>query len=286
MKPSSKLPGYFLPAVGPLGILMARLWTTSKKEESQRMPDWLTASFATLVAVGLLLAIAPRFETLHIVHAQVQKKIPTEVVGFVKTAMLFSGVVLAALGILGRDFSSRAKRKVPNNILLAILLLASPLLMLQWLKPVRLFVANSSSKQLAELIRSSPERDLPIYGYYYFRTSLPFYLKRPIGLVTSGAEEMTSNYVDSRWPSVQPEMQRAGFTNSLPAAGVDGFPGPLVRERDWQSGTANASTLVFLRNGLVANLQKSRGAAMPLWDGWGFSVWKIPARVEVAETPK
>jgi len=214
------------------------------------------------------------------VHTQVEKKIPPDVVAHVKSAMLFSGVLLAALGILGRDFASRAKRKIPNYTLLALLLLAAPLLMLQWLKPVKLFVANASSRQLADLILSSPNRNLPIYGYYYFRTSLPFYLQRPVGLVTSGAEEMTSNFVVSRWPGVPPEMNRAGFDTNTPAAGTLGFPGPLTKERDWQAQTATLPTLVFLRNGLVPNLHKSRGAPNPLWNGWDYSVWEIPARAE------
>jgi hypothetical protein len=162
--------------------------------------------------------------------------------------------------------------------LLALLLLATPLLLLQWTKPIKRYVANASSRRLAELILSSNEHDLPVYGYYYFRTSLPFYLRRPVGLVTSGAEEMTSNFVDSRWPNVQPEMKRAGFDRNVAAAGTEGFPGPLVMEQDWRSRTAPTPTLVFLQNGLVPNLYRSRGSADPLWNGWGYSVWEIPAK--------
>jgi 4-amino-4-deoxy-L-arabinose transferase-like glycosyltransferase len=282
----SKLPGYFLPAIGPLGILMARLWTTSKDREAQRMPDWLTAAFATLVGVGLLLIIVPRFESLHMVRVRVEKKMPQDVLALVKPALVYSGILLVALGILGRNVASRARRKVPTNALLALLLLAAPLLLLQWLKPIKRYVANESSKSLAESILTSPDRNLPVYGYYYFRTSLPFYLRRPVGLVTSGAEEMTSNFVVSRWPDVHPEMARAGFEVGLPAPGLNGFPGPLVRERDWREKTAASPTLVFLQNGLVPNLYKSRGSANPLWNGWGYSVWEVPAKTDEADAPQ
>jgi 4-amino-4-deoxy-L-arabinose transferase-like glycosyltransferase len=273
----SKLPGYFLPALGPLSVLVAWVWTTSKARETGRMPDWLTATFATLIAVGLLSILAPRFEHVHSVHMLVEKKIPPGVFDLAKVSFLFSGVLLVALGILGRDFASRAQRKVPSNILLAILLLASPLAMLEWAVPIKRYAAYSSSKSLAEKILSSSHRDEPVYGYYYFRTSLPFYLRRPVGLVTSGAEEMTSNYVVSRWPRLQPQLSKSGFAPGPAVPGEGGTPGPLVREKDWIAQTRGIPTLVFTRNSLVPSLFQSRGTVDPLWTGWGYSTWEVPA---------
>ena len=274
----SKLPGYFLPALGPLGILVARVWETSKSQESGRMPDWLTATFATMIAVGLLLILAPRFEHVHFVHRLAEKKIPPGVFDLVKTALLFSGGLLAALGILGRDRASRAKRKVPSTLLLAILLLAMPLVLLQWAAPIRRFAAYSSSQSLALEILASPQRNLPVYGYYYFRTGLPFYLRRPVGLVTTGAEEMTSNYVVSRWPRIEPQISRAGFEAGPAVPGENGIPGPLIIEKHWRAQTRSLALLVMVPNRLVSALTKSRGEVMPLWTGWNFSVWEIPAR--------
>jgi 4-amino-4-deoxy-L-arabinose transferase-like glycosyltransferase len=282
----SKLPGYFLPALGPLSLLVARLWVSSKSGETGRMPDWLTASFATLIAVGLLMILAPRFEHLQFVHTRLEKKISPSLVELVKVSMLFSGIVLAALGVLGRDLAARAKRKVPSNALFAVLLLATPVAFLQWAASIKRYAAYSSSRWLAEEILSSPQRDLPIYGYYYFRTSLPFYLQRPVGLVTTGAEEMTSNYVVSRWPNIPAQTEKAGFASDLAAAGEDDFPGPLVFEKDWSSKTRSSPVLVFVRNGLVPNLFKSRGTVDPLWTRWDFSVWEIPASVPQPNTLK
>jgi 4-amino-4-deoxy-L-arabinose transferase-like glycosyltransferase len=273
----SKLPGYFLPALGPLSILVAYLWARARNRDTGRMPDWLTATFASLVGVGLLMIIAPRFEYLQLVRTALEKKMPLSLIELIKASMLFSGVLLVALGILGRDLSSRVKRKVPSNMAFAILLLATPLMLLQWAPPIKSYAAYSSSRSLAERILSGPQRDLPVYGYYYFRTSLPFYLRRPIGLVTTGAEEMTSNYVVSRWPDIRAQVDQAGFTPKVAAAGEEGFPGPLTFEKDWIAQTRSSTVLVFVRNGLVSNLFKSRGTAAPLWSGWDFSVWEIPA---------
>ncbi|HET7841185.1 MAG TPA: hypothetical protein VFM21_06245, partial [Terriglobia bacterium] len=272
----SKLPGYFLPAIGPLSILIARLWTSSKEREGDRMPDWLTAAFATLVGVGLLLFISPRLTTLRVVRVAIEKKTPQELVDLVKGALVYSGVMLAAVGILGRNLTSRARRKIPSPILLVLLLAVTPFMLLQWTSPIRRYMAQESSRQLAEEILNSPQRDLPLYGYYYFRTSLPFYLLRPVGIVTTGSEELTSNFVTAHWPNIQPEMERAGFTGGILAPGLNGLAGPLVRERVWRTTPAPSPALVILQNGMVPGLFRSRGEVIPRWNGWQFSVWEVP----------
>ena len=50
---------------------------------------------------------------------------------------------------------------------------------------------------LSRTLLASPQKDLTVYGFYYFRTSLPFYLRRPVGIVTGGGGELTSNYIAS-----------------------------------------------------------------------------------------
>ncbi len=273
----SKLPGYFLPAIGPLSILVARLWTTSKEHEAERMPDWLTAAFATLVAIGLLLFVAPRFSALTVVRSVVEKKMPPDVIDLVKRALVYSGVMLAALGILGRNLASRARRKIPSPVLLALLLVATPCLLLQWTAPIKGFVAYKSSQRLARAILNSPQRDMPIYGLYYFRTSLPFYLRRPVGLITTGSEEMTSNYVTSRWPNVLPDMARSGFPSGLRAPGLNGIPGPLVRLRDWRVEATAFPTQIIVQYKLVPMLFQIRESPIPRGEWGGCFVWEMPA---------
>jgi 4-amino-4-deoxy-L-arabinose transferase-like glycosyltransferase len=53
----SQLPGYFLPAIVPLGILMAKAWEDVGSNPSLRSPDWLTAGFASLLGVVLSLRL-------------------------------------------------------------------------------------------------------------------------------------------------------------------------------------------------------------------------------------
>ena len=73
-----------------------------------------------------------------------------------------------------------------------------PMFALRWYAPLQLLTETHSSRGLAATILASPERDSPIFGYYYFRTSLPFYLRRPVGLLSVEWGEMTSNYQVAR----------------------------------------------------------------------------------------
>lgn len=273
----SKLPGYILPALGPLSILTAHLWSTAQSGDTGRVPDWLKAGFATMVILGLVMIVSPRLDHLDVVHARLTKKMPPSIIELAKVSLMFSGVLLAALGILGRDFAARAKRKVPSNASLAVLLLTTPLMLLQWGSTLDLYAKTFSSRSIARTITASQEHGLPVYGYYYFRTSLPFYLASPVGLVTTGGEEMTSNYVGSRWPDIQAEMQRAGFRDRVEVAGQSKLPGPLVFEKDWRPRSGATPILVLVRNSLVPTLFKKVGTVDPLWTEWEFSVWKIPA---------
>ena len=54
----SKLPTYFLPAIVPLSILMGLVWQDVGKEAQARPPDWLTAGFALLLGLGVVVAAA------------------------------------------------------------------------------------------------------------------------------------------------------------------------------------------------------------------------------------
>jgi 4-amino-4-deoxy-L-arabinose transferase-like glycosyltransferase len=273
----SKLPGYFLPALGPLSILTAHLWNVSRSRGTSRSPDWLIAGFATIVVVGLLMFIAPRLDHVQTVHARLAKKMPGSIIELAKTSLTFTGILLAALGILGRDLAVRAKRIVPPTAALAVLILTTPLMMLQWRSTLALYARVFSSQAIAKTIKASEEHGLPVFGYYYFRTGLPFYLESPVGIVTSGAEEMTSNYVSSRWPNIQPELTQAGFEVSNDLEGQLEPAASLVLEKDWHPRTSTFPTLVLVRNSLVPSLFKSVGTAEPLWTEWEFSVWKVSA---------
>ena len=141
-----------------------------------------------------------------------------------------------------------------------------PTLVLRWYAPLRLLAETHSSRRLAATILSSPERDAPILGYYYFRTSLPFYLRRPVGLLSGEWGEMTSNYQVAH----QAEARRA--------AGGQPGKGVLVTLPEFRALTKSnvKPILVMTPNPLVEDLWGNVGRIDPLWNESDFSVWEVP----------
>jgi 4-amino-4-deoxy-L-arabinose transferase-like glycosyltransferase len=307
----SKLPGYFLPAMIPLSILMARVWAELDAPASGRRPDWLTAGFATLVALGLLISLSPQLLRFHNLQLLAARKIPPPVMPFIRPSLLFAGLILAGLGVLGRNLSGRLRAGTLSPVCFTILALTTPLLMARWIVPLEVYATSSSSRKLAQTILESPERDLPVYGYYYFRTGLPFYLRRSVGLVTGDAGELTGNYIASRWKAQrqlrslgspcspgfsrdpvgtgQPawhqermqtdEAAQRGIPKGYPTTGAANRSPVLIDESELQACVEASSTpwVVLLRGDRVAQLAQTLGSLEPLWEGRDYSVWKVQA---------
>ena len=269
----SKLPGYFLPAAVPLSILMAKVWEEMDSEGALRRPDWLTAGFAALMVLGLLTAAAPQAFRLATVQVGLAEKVHPQVVALLRPSLFYSGLILVALGFFGRNLAARRTSRTLAVASLALLALTVPLLLVRWIEPLRIYAVTSSGRQLARTILESPERDLPLYGYYCFRTSLPFYLRRPVGLVTAGASELTSNYVSARLPELRRQAPRAASLG--PAE-----PNPLLMDGTDLRARARYSpqaVLMLVRNRDVGKLSQAVPQMEPLWNAWEYSVWKIPA---------
>jgi len=150
-----------------------------------------------------------------------------------------------------------------------------PLLVLRWLGPLRLYAETHSSRRLAATILASPEKEASIIGYYGFRTSLPFYLRRRIGLVSARWGEMTSNYQVAH----QEAARRRGV----------GHPGEgLLLELAEFRALANSTTqpiLVLVPNPQVGSLAQNVARLEPLWNEWTYSVWEVlPAKAAPKET--
>jgi Dolichyl-phosphate-mannose-protein mannosyltransferase len=274
----SKLPGYFLPALVPLSILMGAVWSRSESGLGMKVPDWMTAGFAALIFIGLLLLVAPVWMNSASLHSRLSRKLPAEVLAYARPSMIYSGIILMALGVLARDLLGRVGQRAPAWLAFALLSLAFPLLLLRCAEPLGFYAAHNSSRRLARTILSSPQKDLPVYGYYYFRTSLPFYLERPVGLVTTGAGELTSNFVASRWPNLHNKATAQLFPR-LANTGCWPGGGPIVvREREWLGGPGPWPVLVMLRNDHVSGLVSNAKRLDPLWSGWKFSVWQFSPR--------
>jgi 4-amino-4-deoxy-L-arabinose transferase-like glycosyltransferase len=262
----SKLPAYILPALVPLSILMGRAWQDVGKEAQARPPDWLTAGFALVLGLGVLVAAASHSWLYAALQVRLAKKLHPQVLGLIQPSLLYTGLILAALGFLGRRLAAQTRGRRLATATFALAAVIVPTLALRWYTPLRLFAETDSSRRLAAAILSSPERDAPIFGYYYFRTSLPFYLRRPVGLVSVGWEEMTSNYQGGR----QVEARRA--------AGGHPGEGVLVTALEFRAlAKSNAQPiLVMIPNAFVQGLWGDVGRIDPLWNESDFSIWEIP----------
>ena len=281
----SQLPGYFLPAIVPLGILMAKAWDDVASQSSTRSPDWLTAGFATLLGVGLVVAACSQLAIFSSTRSPLAGKINPAVFALLKPYILYTGLILAALAIVGRNIAARARGRSLSLAAFVLLALTTPILLGRWIAPLRAYAETNSSRRLADTILSSPERELPIYGYYYFRTSLPFYLRRPVGLVTTRGNELTSNYLAWRVRQVRQGSQPEQAPKALPRTFKDLDPLPVDQRRLLDilefidlTRSSPQPRMILVRNTHVSMLAHDVDRVEPLWAGWDYSVWKVPGK--------
>lgn len=265
----SKLPGYFLPAIFPLSILTAVIWKEFEGTRQKR-PSWLRPGFLMLAGLGVILAAAPQVFRLQSIEVAVTEKIAPGVLVLVKASLFYSGLVLVALGIIGRNLGTRWAGRRLGLAVMVLLAVTVPLLLLRWRTTISAYANASSSLWLAQAIQRSSERNLTIYGFYCFRTSLPFYLRRSVCLVTTDASELTSNYVSTNLARLRGEDRRA----SREAGGE----GALTTVTDFRALVLGGTLpmLVMVRNRDAIKLSQTVPEMEPLWNDWGYSIWKIP----------
>ena len=287
----SQLPGYFLPAIVPLGILMAKAWDDVGEPAATRAPDWLTAGFATLLGLGLIVAACSQLAMLNSARSHLASKLHPDVFAMLKPSVLYTGLILAVLAVVGRNVAARTRGKGLSVAALALLALATPALLVRWIGPIKTYADTNSSRRLASTILSSPEKDLPIYGFYYFRTSLPFYLRRPVGLVTTDANELTSNYLAWRVAKIRRGLSPEEVPSALSRTFQDLDPAPVdqrslldIAQFVGLIRTSLQPRLVLVRNTHVSLLANDVDRVEPLWAGWGYSVWKVPGGNQKSES--
>ncbi len=269
----SKLPGYFLPALVPLSILAAKAWSDAERQAKSRVPGWVTAAFAALVLIGLAGLLASQFVGFASLRLRLAGKAPSDVLALLKPEAVYSSLILIALSVLGRDLMGRARHRWAASAAFGVVALTAPLLILRWFRPLELYAAVNSSRALASTIEKSPEKNLPVYGLYYFRTGLPFYLRRPVGLITADADELTSNYVASRWRKLNKGAPGLFLLRSEAGSAMPWDPNHplLARGKDWRPRAA----LVLTREAQVPALAGPTSEIEPLWSGWRYSVWEV-----------
>lgn len=261
----SKLPGYFLPAVAPLSILTAKVWEDFKTSESGR-PAWLGPGFLTLAALGIAVAALPQAFRWEAVAAAASRKIPPATLALIPSGLFYSGLALAALGVFGRNLARRSTAAKSSLFSFVLLAMTMPLLLVRWAPALAAYANVASSRRLAQAIQQGPEKALPVYGYYCFRTSLPFYLQRPVTLVTTDASELTSNYIAANLARMRQQASGAGAEPVL--------SDPQDLRARIQRATRPMLVMVRVRD--VQKLLDAVPEAEPLWTAWEHSIWKIP----------
>ncbi|MGH9404991.1 MAG: glycosyltransferase family 39 protein [Terriglobia bacterium] len=267
----SKLPGYVLPALIPLSILAARGWQPRSAADWRIAPRGVPAGFVALIVCGVLIALLPYSFHFIMLSAHAASRLPFTVVHLLRPGLLRGGVVMLALGVFGWRHIRRGSRRWPS---FAAAALAVPLLAILLRTPLALYARINSSKEVAQTIDASPGKDLPVYGYYYFRTGLPFYLRRPVGLVTEEGGQTTSNYIAARFSTFLDAPAANISASSAPALLTRG---PLIDGAQFRQ-LLDRQTLPFLlmaRNGFVAKLLSDDPRMEPRWTAWRFSVLEV-----------
>jgi 4-amino-4-deoxy-L-arabinose transferase-like glycosyltransferase len=169
---ASKLPQYVLPALVPLALLVA---------------IGVAAAPARLVGVLRGLAVAAVVAGVAATAVGLLGFTPgRNDFGYVTPAVVATtGLCLAAWGIVTAVVGRRPAAA------LVCAALVTPMLGLMLLEPLGAPVAARSSRDLAAQVPP----DAKVVCAMEFRTSLPFYLRRPVLLVSDDGHELTSNYV-------------------------------------------------------------------------------------------
>jgi len=172
---ASKRPQYILPALVPLALLVAIGITARPRFTATvvRRGGWIAAIVGAGVIVWLATGIAP---------LTVRAKFPLE------TMLGIAAVVLLAWGIVTARLARRPRWAIPCAAVFG------PLLFLSMLRPVATYAERRSVRQLAASIPA----DAPVVCFDTYRTSLSFYLKRFVTVLSDGGTALTSNYVVSQ----------------------------------------------------------------------------------------
>jgi 4-amino-4-deoxy-L-arabinose transferase-like glycosyltransferase len=170
---ASKRPHYILPAIVPLALLVAIAMAVARA----RATAVIRASACAVAVVGA--------GTLVAVFAGVHAKGELDVV---------SRHVMVAVGsvFLGWAAVVLAVGRTPSRAVVCAALL-TPAVGLGLIEPLTLYADGRSTRALARHVG-----DEPLVSFETFRTSLPFYLGRPVPLVSRSARAFTSNYLLSR----------------------------------------------------------------------------------------
>jgi 4-amino-4-deoxy-L-arabinose transferase-like glycosyltransferase len=180
----SKRPQYILPLLPAVAVLAGGAWSDGAARqgaEKARLPG-ARAAAAAWIGFGALLAGAAVY--LRLVPARLPEGLT------LVPATLFALAAAAALG--GLLAWAAARRKGIALIALALPVAAMPLV----LAPILAEIGTvRSARDLAAAIAPHLQGGAEVVGVQAFPPSLPFYLARPVLVVSRRGRELTSNYV-------------------------------------------------------------------------------------------
>jgi len=170
---ASKRPQYLLPALVPLAILCAL--------GAARRPERAAAALGILGAAAIVTGGAMAVAAYRGFHLEGAERSAASV-----HVLTVAGLVLAAWGAL-----TVAARRFGAWSAMACAALLAPVLGLLLLRPLEPWAEMRSGRGLARLLPPGAK----VISFQAFHTSLPFYLRRPVPLLSGTAGELTSNYV-------------------------------------------------------------------------------------------
>ncbi len=166
----SKLPGYVLPALPAILLLLARHYP-ALSERARRAPA--VACIASGLALGLLAAVLPHLDA---------RLSWTEFDAHYAIWLLAAGLVLSAAGLTGL----RLQRRASDEASIAVVGLGSLLAVQIALSGTHVLDEHYSSERIMQAVVGEKlrfPRELPFYSVASFDQSVPFYLGRPVTLV-------------------------------------------------------------------------------------------------------
>jgi 4-amino-4-deoxy-L-arabinose transferase-like glycosyltransferase len=250
----SKLPGYVLPAIVALGVLVARVFELAMSSPAGVAAGTIRRGTLVLTAVcgaaGMLLAAVQ----LRLVPLQALFPLSDTTLERAQAALM--PLIAWSLGIAVAGLAAHASRRIPA--MLAVFVLPPFLLMATGSEQLLAYAEGRSSRPLAQTIQRDSLGGSEVVCYRCFPPGLAFYLGRSIVVISGSGHEIPSNYIP--------------FYLKTPP-----WPEQMVRLNDADAWVASRKDPIFLLSRgsspqtWVVELAAARGATLreltPRW--WG-----------------
>ena len=219
----SKLPGYILSAMVPLGILTAHLFERALLRPAGRSGRLIFVGVLVLSLISAALASFLLYGHFHPGTLESLFRIQSAEYESLRPSLFLlapSLVFIFVLGVLARIFGR-------VELALTLFLIFPLLLLTVSFGTIVHYAETRSSRELAaELSQLPPDTQIGCLGS--FPVGLRFYLERPLVLITENGRELTSNYV-----TYSLKKQQA-------------WPPGFVRMRDFDHWLATQNRPIFL----------------------------------------